>query len=341
MFHSGGYEVFHIVECSDQPGAESAAQQIQQELRQHEELRDSRIGLTVSCASVNGRGRLSETPIEQLVGEVATAIGDLMRTAMAEQVSNGNHADGAEMSHGVRTPLNVVLGYSAMLRDKLLGDLNPAQENALDKVIGHTNELLATIENILEAWKIENGGVHVANDQVNVIEFLAELETNYDSSQTKALSLVWEHPAEFPTINTDVVKLSLILRNLVNNAIKFTAKGGVLITVRYNADSRTAEFKVVDSGTGIPKQAIPKLFDKFCQLKLAQRNSMSGIGLGLYIVKTLTSLMGGRVEVESELNQGSVFKVTIPVVRVVTEGFNQCSKLESKHWPTFSLSESQ
>jgi signal transduction histidine kinase len=340
-FHSAGYEVFHIVECSDQPGAESAAQQIQQELRQREELRDSRIGLTVSHTSVNGPPRLSDAPVEQLVGEVAAAIGDLMRTAMAEQVSNVNHADGAEMSHGVRTPLNVVLGYSAMLRDKLLGDLNPAQENALDKVIGHTNELLVMIENILEAWKIENGGVHLANEEVNVIEFLAEIEANYDSSQTKALSLLWEHPAEFPTINTDVVKLSLILRNLVNNAINFTDKGGVLITVRYNADSHNAEFKVVDSGPGIPKQAIAQIFDKFCHLTPPQRNPMSGIGLGLYVVKTLTSLMGGRIEVESELNQGSVFKVTIPARRVVTEGVNQCAKLESNHRPAFSLSESQ
>jgi signal transduction histidine kinase len=341
-FHSAGYEVFHVVECSDQPGVESAAQRIQHELRQYEELRDSRIGLTVSCASVNGPRRLSDTPLEQLTDDVATAIRDLQRMPMPEQINNGNHADSAEMSHGVRTPLTVVLGYSAMLRDKLLGDLNPAQENALDKVIGHTNDLLTTIENILEAWKIENDGVQVAHEQVNVIEFLSELKASYECSRTKVLSILWDHPSEFPTITTDVVKLSLILRNLVNNAIKFTDQGGVLITVRYNADSRTAEFKVVDSGTGIPKQAIPKLFDKFCQLKLAQRNSMSGIGLGLYIVKTLTSLMGGRVEVESDLNQGSIFKVTLPAYRVVTEGVNQCSKFKSTTWPAVSrLSESE
>jgi signal transduction histidine kinase len=143
--------------------------------------------------------------------------------------------------------------------------------------------------------------------------------------------MVWEQPAEFPTINTDAVKLSLILRNLINNAIKFTETGSVLIAVRYNADLQNAEFKVADSGAGISKQAIPKIFDKFCQLNLNQRNPMSGIGLGLYIVKTLTSLMGGTVEVESELNRGSVFKLAIPAHRVVTEGFNQCSKLKSNH----------
>jgi signal transduction histidine kinase len=232
----------------------------------------------------------------------------------------------------------VVLGYSAMLRDKLLGDLNAAQENALDKVIGHTNDLLATIENILETRKIESGSIQVANGQVNVTELLAELKANYDSSRIKALPIVWEYPSEFPTLTTDIVKLSLILRNLVNNAIKFTESGGVLISAHYNPDSRNAEFKVKDSGTGIPEQAFAKIFEKFCQLSSGQNTITSGIGLGLYVVKTLTSLMGGRVEVESELNKGSVFKVTIPVQTLVTEGLNQLSRLKSNHLPDSRVS---
>jgi len=322
MLNSAQCDVFRVVECSDQAAVESLAQQIRQELRQREDLRDSRLGLTVSHASVKSPPRLSNTPLEQLVGDVATSIWELMRTPMAEQVSNGNHADIAEMSHGVRTPLNVVLGYSAMLRDKLLGDLNPAQENALDKVIGHTNDLLSTIENILEVRRIENGSVQVAKGQVNVTEFLAELKASYDSARTKALPIAWEYPSEFPALNTDVVKLRLILRNLVNNAIKFTERGGVLITARYNADSKSAEFSVADSGKGIPKEALPGIFERSCQLNLTQSNPMNGLGRGLYIVKTLTQLIDGRVEVESELNKGSVFKVTVPVQTMLRASSN-------------------
>jgi signal transduction histidine kinase len=179
--------------------------------------------------------------------------------------------------------------------------------------------------------KIEGGGIDVADDQVNVAEFLAELKTIYDASQTKALAIVWKCPSECPPIKTDAIKLRLILRNLINNAIKFTEKGKVLITAHFDSNSESVDFTVIDSGPGIPEDAITQIFDKFSQLPVGQCNSATGIGLGLYIVKNLAALIEGKIEVESELNKGSAFKVTLPVQRVAKECRDLCSEFKGNY----------
>jgi len=117
---------------------------------------------------------------------------------------------------------------------------------------------------------------------------------------------------------TDAVKLRLILRNLINNAIKFTEKGRVQVSTEFNAKSQSLEFKVTDTGIGIAKEAIPGIFHRFLQLQPSQINPMTGMGLGLYIVQTLTHLLGGKVAVESEPGKGSAFIVTVPAHAVTT-----------------------
>ncbi|MBI3063268.1 MAG: hypothetical protein HYY83_14965, partial [Deltaproteobacteria bacterium] len=144
----------------------------------------------------------------------------------------------------------------------------------------------------------------------------------------KTLALNWDYPGDLPFIKADSAKLRQVLQNLINNAIKFTDKGSITISTRFlpvsdspplrfgetgNRVTGVVEFKVADTGVGIPKEMLPVIFDRFRQVDSSETRSFGGVGLGLYIVKKFTELLGGTVEVESEVGKGSTFTVTIPV----------------------------
>ena len=116
-----------------------------------------------------------------------------------------------------------------------------------------------------------------------------------------------------PIVRTDDDKLKAVLQNLVNNAIKFTEKGSVTVSVRQIAAADAIEFKIADTGIGIPQEKIQTIFDMFQQVDSSATRKFSGVGLGLYIVKKFIELLGGSVAVASELGQGSVFTVNLPL----------------------------
>ncbi|MBI4489191.1 MAG: GAF domain-containing protein [Deltaproteobacteria bacterium] len=216
------------------------------------------------------------------------------------------------MSHELRTPLNVVMGYAGMIKDRMLGEINREQERALGKIVSRSRDLLSMIIGILEATRIEAEEVKVESQRVNLVNFLDELRLAYDVPLDKELDLIWDYPPELPAVKTDSEKLKQILQNLINNAMKFTEKGSVKISVRYLPDAEVTEFKVADTGIGIEKESFPVIFEKFRQLDSSETRPYGGVGMGLYIVKKFTELLGGEVEVESEPGKGSTFTVTIP-----------------------------
>lgn len=251
------------------------------------------------------------------------------------------------MSHELRTPLNVVMGYTGMIRDGLLGSINPQQDEALAKVINRANDQLAMINNILHATALEADEVTVESHQVSLSDFLDQLRLGYDTSTRQNLVLRWDYPSGLPVIKTDSSKLKLILQNLINNSIKFTEKGSVTVSARIlerskqNAESSRqgeeglptangllptanrllptggpwVEFKVADTGAGIPEDKLPVIFDKFYQVDSSETRLYGGVGIGLYIVKQFTEMLGGKVEVESEPGKGSTFTVRISCQR--------------------------
>jgi signal transduction histidine kinase len=216
------------------------------------------------------------------------------------------------MSHELRTPLNVVMGYAGMIKDRMLGEINREQERALGKIVSRSRDLLSMIIGILEATRIEAEEVKVESQKVNLVNFLGELRLAYDVPLDKELDLIWDYSLELPAVKTDSEKLKQILQNLINNAMKFTEKGSVKISARYLPDAEVTEFKVADTGIGINKESFPVIFEKFRQLDSSETRPYGGVGMGLYIVKKFTELLGGEVEVESEVGKGSTFTVTIP-----------------------------
>lgn len=217
------------------------------------------------------------------------------------------------MSHELRTPLNVVMGYTAMIKDGMLGEISSQQEKALEKVITRANDLLSMISSILDTVRLEAGVVEVGSHKFSLVDFLEGLRSSYDVPTNKRFTLTWDYQSDFPMMITDSEKLKRILKSLIDNAIKFTANGSVTISARYVPAAEAVEFKVVDSGIGISKEAMPLIFERFRQLDSSETRVYGGVGLGLYIVKKLTELIGGKIGLESAPGKGSIFTVTIPV----------------------------
>ena len=250
------------------------------------------------------------------------------------------------MSHELRTPLNLVMGYADTLKQGVFGAVNPEQEKVLSKLLSHSKELLAMINAILYAINIEDYETKRECDQFSLSEFLAGIEVFFSSQNHQQINLIWDYPRNLPLMQTDREKLEHILRNLIANAIKFTHGGCVVVSVRtkdrnHSSDTVLAqslemglhvtdvEFKVSDTGTGIPPDKLPLIFDMFSQADSSDTRHHEGVGLGLYIVKHFTELLGGTIEVESELNRGSTFTVNIP--RVLSSARTKVGWLSADH----------
>jgi signal transduction histidine kinase/HAMP domain-containing protein len=215
------------------------------------------------------------------------------------------------VSHELKTPVGTVMGYTEMLKDGVFGETTLEQRKTLEKVTTYCRDLVSMIDGLLQATRIEAGAIKLEREEVAVIDFLDELKLVYSVPLNRELALTWDYPSELPAIKTDREKLKHILQNLISNAIKYTDKGNVTISVRVK-EGGSVEFTVEDTGIGIPEELLPVIFEMFRQADRSKNGSRGGVGLGLHIVKKFTELLGGTVEVESEVGKGSTFTVTVP-----------------------------
>jgi signal transduction histidine kinase len=214
--------------------------------------------------------------------------------------------------HELKTPLNVISGYSRMLSEGMLGEITPIQEKALQTVSRQSKELHNLIDSVLRVNSIDAEMPQSEFQQVNFWEFLCELRAFYDYPLEKDVKLVWVFRADLPAFYSDRKKLRHILENLINNAIKFTDQGSVTISARYLTSKKVMEFKVTDTGVGISKELLPTIFERFHQSDAAESRIGAGVGLGLYIAKQYADLLGGTIHAESRLGQGSTFTLRVP-----------------------------
>jgi signal transduction histidine kinase len=266
----------------------------------------------------------------KLYEDISLKVAELQRkTTELEQANKVKDEFLGVVSHELRTPINVILGYTALFTDGTFGEIKPAQQEALAKIGRESKALLAMINSILSATIMESEPLVIEVQEFHAEHLLAELEANYSVTVPHHLAVHWDYPTNLPLLKTDRRKLRQILDNIIGNAAKFTEQGMIIITVRAaGSPERTSprgskfapptpgrswlEFKVRDTGVGIPQRALSKVFDKFYQADSSQTRSYGGVGMGLYIARRLTLLIGGTIAVESTEGKGSTFTVTMP-----------------------------
>ncbi|MEO1042682.1 MAG: ATP-binding protein [Pseudomonadota bacterium] len=220
----------------------------------------------------------------------------------------------ATMSHEMRTPLNGILGMSDLLLDTKL-DAN--QRNFAQNLKHSGVALLDLINAILDYAKLDTGSMTMASEPFNpgkLVETVTELLATKAGEKNLEIATII-HPSVPKELAGDVSKLRQLLVNLIGNAVKFTETGGVLIAL--GVDSTTNEqcqlnIDVIDTGVGIPRSLLPRLFDAYSRAEDMEKRSVEGTGLGLAIVKQLTNKMGGTIEVQSEEDRGSTFSLQLP-----------------------------
>ena len=234
----------------------------------------------------------------------------------------------ATMSHELRTPLSIILGYTDMMMKGTFGAVTEEGCGILRRVRKHAYALTELITSMLDLSRLEAGQLPVYVQEVRIPTLLEELkdETREICEQT-GLDVVWQGEQMLPSLYTDIGKLKVVIKNLLSNALKFTPQGRI-ITVQAQRRAAGVEFCVTDTGAGISQNALVRIFEPFWQGEGNGRGAQHGTGLGLHIVKRLVELLGGTVAVESEVGQGSTFRVWMPsgAPRLLTT----CDRVESK-----------
>ncbi len=218
----------------------------------------------------------------------------------------------ASMSHELRTPLNSIIGFTGIILQGMAGEVNEEQRKQLTMVKNSANHLLDLIEDILDISKVEAGKVELSLEEFNLDDVAGEVvETLSPEANKKGLELVSEVPKGI-TLFSDIRRVKQVVMNLVSNAVKFSDQGSVKIATRVPGDDNI-EIRVIDTGLGIKREDMDKLFQPFQQIDVSLAKRHAGTGLGLHLTRKLVTLLAGEIWVESEWGVGSTFTFTLPM----------------------------
>jgi len=307
---------------------------------ERQQVLDLLISTYEQAVLVNDELRSRERQVNQLNAQLAQHAAQLEQTNQEIARQNLELAQAsrmkseflANMSHELRTPLNAIIGFSEALRQGLLGRLPPQQEDAVGDIFDSGKHLLSLINDILDLSKIESGKMELELVPTDIRQLLQNSLTVF---REKAITGRVRLRLEMETIGWALIdqrKTRQIIYNLVSNAVKFTPAGGA-VTLRMRVTSRPSrdgaqmignapgsmadgaeflEICVIDTGIGIRREEVGRLFQPFVQLDSGPARKYEGTGLGLALVKQLTELQGGRVAVTSRPGSGSEFIVWLP-----------------------------
>ena len=233
----------------------------------------------------------------------------------------------ANISHELRTPMNSIIGYSDLLLDGVDGRINEEQEKSLGKITDNAKHLLQLINNLLDLSKIESGKIEIEAVHFNLKGLIDSVVPFFEGMITKkGLTLDIDIEENLPSVYGDEDKIKHVLINLLNNAIKFTHEGGIIIRAKISdrgiqpgESPIFAEVCVEDTGIGIKDEDLDKIFKKFMQADISASRKYEGTGLGLSIARGLIALHNGMIWVTSEYGKGSQFYFTIPLKKETLE----------------------
>ena len=224
----------------------------------------------------------------------------------AENLDRLKSAFLANMSHEIRTPLNAIVGFASLLIES---DDKKERQDYVDIMQENTELLLQLISDILDLSKIEAGTLDFTMDHLDIKSFCEDIMRNYDIKEDKPVPVLLAPDLPEYYIYTDKKRLMQVITNFINNALKFTNEGQIMLEYRHKAESNEIEFAVTDTGMGIAPDKVDQVFDRFVKL-----NSFSkGTGLGLSICRSIIEHLGGTIGAESEIGVGSRFWFTHPL----------------------------
>lgn len=278
------------------------------------------LGVVIVARDVTEQKRIATELVEARVfAELATKIAEEAKrnaesaTIIAENAVKAKQQFLSNMSHEIRTPMNAIIGFTKVV---LKTDLNAKQKEYLDAIKMSGDALIVLINDILDLAKVDAGKMTFEKTPFKMKSSISAMLHLFETKiQEKNLSLIKEYDSKIPDVLVgDPVRLHQIILNLVSNAVKFTTKGKITVSVyllHEDEDKVVIEFAVTDTGIGIPDEKIEKIFENFQQASSGTSRLYGGTGLGLAIVKQLVEPQGGSIRVKSIVNEGSTFSFTL------------------------------
>ena len=218
----------------------------------------------------------------------------------------------AKISHELRTPLNAIIGYSEMLMEDASDDGLDAFVEDLDKIHSSGTHLLTLINDLLDISKIEAGKMELHLEDFKLKDLISLIEaTTKPLLDKNSNKFVVKIDKSIETMKNDETKLKQVLLNMISNSSKFTKEGTVSLTISEEAKNRI-KFELSDTGIGMTENQLENVFEEFTQAETSTSKDYGGTGLGLPICKKITELMGGKIEVQSKIGEGTTFSIIIP-----------------------------
>jgi signal transduction histidine kinase len=252
----------------------------------------------------------AQTGLERKVAERTQAL--TVANEKLEEASKLKSQFLANVNHELRTPVSAIIGYARLVLRATEGQISQLQKENLQDLLHNGERLLNQIDSLLEFSKIEAGKMEMHVEPVGLNEVIQGAVSTIEPTLNGAyIRIIREIGSDLPALNTDREKLRQIVLNLLDNAVKFTERGEIKIAT--SQQNGSLKLVVSDTGIGIPKEELNKIFEEFHRGDSSGNRNYRGTGLGLAIVKKFVNLLGGEVAVESELGKGSVFTVTLPL----------------------------
>lgn len=219
----------------------------------------------------------------------------------------------SNMSHEFRTPLNSIMALSRILLDRIDGDLTPEQQKQVSFIRASSESLLELVNDLLDLSRVEAGKITMRATEFEVDSLFGALRGMLKPllAENSSVSLVFEEPSGIPVMHSDEGKISQILRNFISNALKFTERGEIRVSVSMGDEGRVV-FSVADTGIGIAVENLELIFKEWTQIEGPLQKKAKGSGLGLPLSRKLAQLLGGDVFVKSEPGRGSTFFLVVP-----------------------------
>ena len=218
--------------------------------------------------------------------------------------------------HDLRTPMTGILGSSEIIEEMLQGEIDERMMNLVHIIPRESRRMIDLINNILDFYRIESAGINVAPARLETAELFREaVEGAKVIADKQRIALRVELEPDLPPLYGDEPKLLQVFSNLIGNALKFTAEGGTVTVFSAGVADGMVKMGVRDTGSGIPPDELPAIFEKFKTVRAGRKTKVRGSGLGLYIARAIVKAHGGELTVESELGRGSTFYFTVPAFR--------------------------